>query len=245
MIWLIAAAVLLILVFVVNWRRPLPRTAMIVIGGAFVAVGFLRIAYVEWDYLAVTTKPLDVPLPLARAATLNPPPFIVERPGEYDVWLQTDRPSALLDLACNDPDNDGPKSCPERRRALQLDWTVGDEVRAFGITHTLSDAYTPDSTPSTKPLPPPRGAPSNASDNTPKYRFLGSFVAKNPGRFWLSVDVVAPDPPLAARHPRLIVGLSDAETAPAGYFATLFCVLCVFGGGFILLKTLVPRKSPA
>jgi hypothetical protein len=236
MSWLIAAAVLLILILVAIWLLPLPRTAMVVIGGALVAVGFLRLAYVEWDYLAVATKPLDVPLPLDRAVELSPV-FKIARAGQYDVWLQSDRPSALFAQGGCDDGAEG--SCPDHQ-PLDLRWSVDDG----GII-----SVGPTAVPRTAPSVPDKShrtpnPTASAEDQTPEYRFLGSFIAIDPGQATMRVDVLAPYPALAARHPRLIVGLSDAETAPAGYFATMFCVLCVFGGGFILLKTLVPRKSP-
>ncbi|HJW41638.1 MAG TPA: hypothetical protein VJ476_10470 [Rhizomicrobium sp.] len=242
MIWLASAAVLLIVILVIDRLRPLQKTAMIAIGAAFIAAGALRLAYIEWDYLSIVTEPFDAAIPLDHVASFRFPTFAVARTGEYDVWLQTDRPSPLINLDCYDPDYGGEKLCPHRPPGLDLRWTVRDGMRTIGVGETYKISDRPPIVATKRHLAP---SAANASDETPIYRYLGNFAASRLDRLTLEAVVASPEAHLAARHPRLIVGLSDAETAPAGYFATLFCVLCVFGGGFILLKTLVPRKSPA
>lgn len=242
MIWPLAGALLLIAVFAADWRRPLPKTVLIVLGAAFVATGFLRLAYVQWDLISASAKPLDVPLSPDGVRR----PFVVARAGTYDVWLQTDRPSALFRLDCADPDAPVAKSCPVQRAAIRMSWTAGQGTQVVGAGRVAPDAGKAGA-PSVAENVPARPAQSsaNAEDRTPKYRFLGAFTAAAPGNYWIAVAPDAPNPFLAKRNPRLIVGLSSVETAPRGFAATLFCVLCVFGGGFMLLKALVPRKAAA
>ena len=251
--WLVVAAVLLVVVLVLDWRRPLPRAVRIALGAIIIAGGFVRLAYVEWHYLSGATKPFDIALPLDRATTLQLPSFRIARAGAYDIWLQTDRPSALLAEGCVDPDYHGEKPCPEHLRTLDLDWTALRDGHWIASDATAMPPFTASAPRPGGPVryspgafeQQPNGSASSASDQTPEYRYLGTFTAPAPGSYALAVDLHAPNPRLAARHPRLIVGLSSVETAPTGLSATLFCVLCVFGGGFMLLKALVPRNAPA
>ena len=249
MIWLAAAALILVVVLAIDWRRPLPKRVMTVLGAAFVAAGFLRLAYVEWTYLSDTNKPLDVAVPLDKARTIRLPAFAVARDGDYDIWLQFDRTSALYEFGCLDPDYDGEKPCPPHPPDLDMTWSVmqGDSILASDITvHPVPLTLQP----APPPVPhghiayPPRSV-ANASDQTPRYRLLGSFHVAAQSRLQLVVVLNKPSPRLAPRRPRIIVGLSGETTGGVGLSATLFCVLCVFGGGFMLLKGLVPRKASA
>lgn len=237
------------------FARPLGlgKIALTILGGAVILAGVATLAVVEWRYLPAANKPLDVALPLARAGTFAPPAFAPDRSGAYDLWLQTDRSPGLEAFGCLTADPGFEALCPKREPQLDLAWTVtanGTEV-AHGATDLAGfrarrAAIAPAE--AARKLHDFRdyvAKTDNPADQSPLYHRIGTFDATAGRTLRLALAIRAPAPALAAAHPRLIVGLSRDTTGGSGLTAAFYCVLCLFAGGYMLLRAQVPRKATA
>jgi hypothetical protein len=231
----------------------LPKGALIAIGAAFIVAGVAALGTVEWRYLPAASKPLDVPLALDHAGPIAVPPFTLGRDGAYDIWLQLDHSVGLLGFGCLTGEPGFEKLCKPQSAELDAHWTLsyaGATLAAGG-----TDLKTWQQRSAAVPAPVASAAHhafqayaekiDNPSDGTPFYRYLGTFRAPSGRSLALAIRLVRPAPKLAALHPRLVVGLTAGDTRNVGVWATLFCVLCVAIGGFMLLMALVPRKACA
>jgi hypothetical protein len=221
-----------------------------ILGAVIVAVGVLTLAVVEWRYLPAANKPLDVRIALDHATTLSLPPFTLDRDGAYEVWFQADRTAGIEAFGCLTAESGFEKLCPERLPELDATWTLtanGAAVARGGsdLAGWMRRRAAVDPRVATNALHDFRDfqtKTANPSDSTPLYHQLGSFAGRAGETVQLALRVNRAAPTLAALHPRLIVGLSSTATRGLGLMAVLFCVLCVFGGGFMLLTALVPRQ---
>jgi hypothetical protein len=222
-----------------------------VIGAAIVLAGTLVLAVVEWRYLPAANKPLDMRIALDRATTLVLPPFTLDRDAPYDIWLQVDRTAGIEAFGCLTAEPGFEKLCPSRTPELDATWTLTVDGAATarggsGLAAWMQRRAAADPVAAAKALNDFRifqNKTANPSDATPLYHQLGSFQGRAGERAQLTLALARPAPALAALHPHVIVGLSTDATRGLGLFATLFCVLCVFAGGFILLTALVTRKQ--
>jgi hypothetical protein len=251
MIWLFAVAGLAIFFAVVDWPFRLPARALGILGVALVVIGVSALAYTEWRYLPAANKPLDMALPLDRAQTIVSPPFALDRTALYDIWLQADRTPGVEVFGCLTAETGFEKLCPDRQPQLDLAWTLtdGKESVARGGTDLAGweqrrAAVAPrDAAEALRKFRDYVAKTDNPSDETPLYHLIGSFHGAAGRTVRLAIQLRAPAPGLAQAHPRLVVGLSSTTTRGLGFLVTLFCVLCLVGGGFMLLKAFVPRKT--
>jgi hypothetical protein len=251
MILLFALAGVAIVLAVVEWPFRLSRRLFGVIGAALVLVGASAIAYTEWRYLPAANKPLDMTLPLDHARTIISPPFALDQASPYDIWLEVDRTPGVEAFGCLTAEPGFEKLCPARQPELDLGWIVSDKDGPIARGGSDLPAWNrrraavapPDAAEALRKFRDYVAKTQNPSDATPLYHLVGSFHGSEGRVLWLSVDLRRPVPELAAAHPRLVVGLSAAATRGQGLLVTLFCVLCLVGGGFMLLKALVPRKA--
>jgi hypothetical protein len=224
-----------------------------IIGAVIVLVGVAVLGIVEWRYLPAANKPLDVRVALDQATTLVLPPFKLDQGGAYDIWLQVDRTEGIEAFGCLTAEPGFETLCPSRAPELDATWTltVNGAATARGgsdVAGWLRRRAAADPVAAAKALHDFRAfqaKTANPSDATPLYHQLGSFTGRAGETAQLTLTLARPAPSLAALHPHLIVGLSNTATRGLGLFAVLFCVLCVFGGGFMLLIALVPRKKAA
>jgi hypothetical protein len=251
MILLFVLAGLAIFFAVVDWPFRLSRRLLGVIGAALVLVGAAAIAYTEWRYLPAANKPLDMPLPLDRARTIVSPPFTLDQPSPYDIWLEVDRTPGVEAFGCLTAEPGFEKLCPMREPALDLGWIVSDKdgpVARGGSDlaswnrHRAAVAAQ-DAAEALWKFRDYVAKTQNPSDATPLYHLIGSFHGSEGRVMRLTIDLRRPVLDLTAAHPRLVVGLSAAATRGQGLLVTLFCMLCLVGGGFMLLKAFVPRKA--
>jgi len=231
----------------------LPKGALIGVGAAFIVVGVAALGTVEWRYLPAASKPLDVALRLDRAGDIALPVFTLDREGDYDIWLQADHSAGPLDFGCLTAQPGFEKPCRPQDAELDLRWTLSSAGAPLAGGGTGIEAWRvraaavppADATAAHRAFQAYADKTDNPSDGTPLYRLLGTFRAPTGRGLALTVSLRRPAPRLAALHPRLIVGLTAADTRGIGVWATLFCVLCVAIGGFMLLMALVPRKASA
>ncbi len=228
----------------------LSKRLRIAIGAVLILLGISTIGIVEWRYLPAATQPVNVPLTLRGPAQIAPPPFAIDRDGTYEIWLQVDHAVGLLNFGCLTAEPGFEKPCRPRQPELDTDWSLssGGLVRAAGGRGAAAWEQRSAAVPASDAAAARRhfqaysDRSDNPSDETPFYHRLGAFRAAAGRSYLLTLGVYRPAPTLARLHPRLIVGLT-ASTARLGAWATLFCVLCLSLGGFILLRTLVPRKT--
>jgi hypothetical protein len=251
MILLFVLAGLAIVFAVVEWPFRPSRRLLGVFGAVLVVVGISALAYTEWRYLPAANKPLEVALPLDRARTIVSQQFTLGQASAYDIWLQVDRTPGVETFGCLTAEPGFEKLCPARQPELDLGWTLRDNEGP--IAHGSSDlaawnrrraAVAPrDAARALRKFRDYVAKSENPSDATPLYHLLGSFHGEEGRALRLSVDIRRAVPGLATAHPRLVVGLSAAATRGRGLMVTLFCVLCLAGGGFMLLRAFVPRKA--
>ena len=221
------------------------------IGAAIVLAGVLLLAVVEWRYLPAANKPLDVRIALDQATTLVLPPFTLDRDASYDIWLEVDRTAGIEAFGCLTAEPGFEMLCPARAPEFDATWTLTADGVATArggsdLAGWLHRRAAADPNAAAKALHDFRdfqAKTANPSDGTPLYHQLGRFQGRVGERAQMTLRLNRPAPVLAALHPRLIVGLSNNATRGLGLLATLFCVLCVFAGGFMLLTALVPRQG--
>jgi hypothetical protein len=224
-----------------------------ILGAVIVLIGVAVLAVVEWRYLPAANKPLDVRVALDQATTLVLPPFKLDRDGAYDIWLQVDRTAGIEAFGCLTAEPGFEKLCPSRAPELDATWTLTADGAAMArggsdLAAWLRRRAAADPVAAAKALHDFRDfetKTANPSDATPLYHQLGGFAGRAGETAQLTLTLARPAPSLAVLHPHVIVGLSNTATRGLGLFATLFCVLCVFGGGFMLLTALVSRKKAA
>jgi hypothetical protein len=251
MILLFAVVGLAILFAEVEWPVRLSPRALGFLGATLIVVGVAALAYTEWRYLPAANKPLDMPLPLDKARTIVSKPFTLQKASTYDIWLEVDRTPGVEAFGCITAEAGFEKLCPLRTPELDVAWTLRDGDRA--VARGASDlagwnqrraAVPPhESAEALRKLRDYVAKSENPSDQTPLYHQIGSFEATDAAVRSLALELRRPVPALARAHPRLVVGVSAAATHGLGLSVTAFCVLCLVGGGFMLLKTFVPRRA--
>jgi hypothetical protein len=223
--------------------KRMPSRALIGLGAVLIALGVAAIGLLEWRY-AANTRPLDIPFALDRAGRIETPSFVVERGGPYDIWLQTDRTVGIAAFGCLTGEPDFEALCPGQVPALDLGWTAatdgvlvargGSDLEGWRRRQAALDPRE-----AARKLARFRAyAAKEAADPAnqwPLFHRLGTFKATAGKTYRLALDLKAPVPQLAALHPRLTVGLSGDATQGLGRTVIGFGLLCLIGGGLMLL----------
>jgi len=250
MIFAIAAALGLIVAIIVQ-KRFLSARMLGSLGFAFIAAGIAAISYVEFLYLPSQTKPVDVAINLARAGVVLKAPFRARLDGRYKVWLQTDRTPGVERFGCLTGDDGFEALCPGQIPELEIRWMLlyrdqtwahgGSDLEAWRQRQARIDPA--EQSLRLKALRSYLAQSANPSDGTPLFHTVASFDARASHDYVFVLSLVHSAPSLAHYHPRLAIGF--AETGGVGRLATIFCLLCVAGGFYMLLVAFVPRKALA
>jgi hypothetical protein len=248
MIVAIAVALGLIAAVIIRRRSMDPRL-LGGLGAVFVAAGLLVIGYVEWHYLPSNTRPLDATVRLDRAGTTLRAPFRVALDGRYTIWLQTDRTPGVENFGCLTGDDGFEALCPGRAPELDLTWAItergvavargGSDIEGWKKRQAALDPKA--AAQQLKEFRTYIAGAANPADATPLFHTFAGFDAKPGHDYLLVINLHHPAPTLAAVHPRITIGF--AQTRGIGTLATIFCLLCVAGGFFMLLTAFVPRKA--
>jgi hypothetical protein len=248
----IIAGSLIALVVIYAAPKLLPRRALIASGLVIAALGASAVAYVEWRYAPSNTLPVQMPVALDRAGTLQTRSFRVAVSGPYDLWLEFDRKQDGEDFACLTGDSGAEAVCPRRDPDLDVAWTVSTDAEpiASGATdwtrwHAAQAALDPaEAARRQKAYRAWQARSLDPSNNWPLYYRLGSFAAESGHAYAAVLRVKQPAGALAALHPRLAIGLGGEATKGLGTMALIFCLLCVLTGGALLLRA-IPRGGAA
>jgi hypothetical protein len=255
MIWLFILVIAIAAGGIVFARR-LPTSVLIGLGAVIVLIGIIAIAILEWRYAGANNRPLDIPIALGRAGQIETPTFTVGQGAPYDLWLQTDRAIGIAAFGCLTGEPDFEALCPGRVPVLDLAWTAdengivvargGSDFEGWRRRQAALDPRL-----AAKKLASFRAyAAKEAADPSnqwPLFHRLGSFNAVGGKTYRLTLVLKAPVPQLAALHPRLTVGLGGDATRGLGTMVIWFGLLCVIGGGLMLLiaRARLQRKTPS
>ena len=243
---------LVVVAAVLALARRLPRRVLMIVGLAFVVAGAAAFAALEVWYAPSRTQALSMPLPLdAAGATVTSRPFTPSLTAPFDISLQLDRGDGVLDFGCLTAEPGFEALCPGRAPELDLTWTVseagariashGGDVPAWERRRAALDPAA-----ARAKLAAFHAYADHAqepSDQTPLYHSLGSFDGIAGRSYAIAFRVNRAAPTLAKRHPRVIVGMSAADTQSIGRNFLAFTLLCVGGGAFMLLLSF-SRPSP-
>jgi hypothetical protein len=230
----------------------IPRRALIVLGFVFIAAGVGALAMLEWRFAPSRTQALSMPLPLAAAdARIASKPFTLALTAPFDVSLQVDRGDGVLEFGCLTAEPGFEGLCFGREPELDVSWIVSEagariaghasDVPRWKMRRAAIDPAT-----ARARLVAFHAYADHAqepSNQTPLYHSLGAFdgIAGRTYKIEFRVNRAAPD--LANLHPRVIVGLSAAETQAIGRTFLAFTLLCVGGGAFMLLRAFARTAS--
>ena len=240
--WLIAAQ-LVALTAIYFVRARLSRNAFIVLATAFIVAGLGALFLTELVYSTANTRALYAPLDLARAGTVLDARIETGLSGRYDLFLETDHTPGIAKFGCLTGDSGFEALCPRGDPELDAAWTVSEE----GSTVARGGSDLPGWRARQAALDPTEAARrraayladmakvENPSDVTPLFHSLGGFGAVGGRSYGVKLVLRRPAPTLAALHPRLLVGYSDAQTRSLGLWVILFCLVGVVGGGAMIL----------
>jgi len=249
-LWLFALPIVAcaLIIFV---GRSWPRSVHIGTGFVLIAIGLGAVAWLEWRYSADNTTPVSMPLSMSRAATVTTPPFRLALSGPYDVWLAFDHGDDTADFDCWTGYRGMEAECPRGEPALDIAWAVrasGGAVATGGtdwttwlrLQATLSDAEMARARAKFLAYQARTADPSN---RWPLYYAAGSFDGEAGRDYTFELTVRKPAGPLAALHPRLVVGLSASATKGLGLRVLVFAILSVLAGAGVILSALRLRAK--
>ncbi|MEJ1970813.1 MAG: hypothetical protein WDN03_19615 [Rhizomicrobium sp.] len=231
--------------------RRMPARAAMALGVALAVVGAGAVAALELRFQPDDTVALDMPLPLARAATTDSRIFIASRSDPFDILLQLDRGAGVESFGCLTGEDGFEALCLGREPELDVGWTVteaGVAVARGGGDRERWHARQ-------AALDPKEAARRQArfhayannvqepSDQTPLYHRLGVFHAEAGHAYEIVFTVRRAAPTLSGLHPRVVVGLAASVTQGLGPAFLGFALLCIAGGALMLLMTLTRTKS--
>ena len=246
MMYLALAVLVLSFAAVFLGRRLLARRELIAAGIGFVVIGLVPVAYLEWRYSLSNTMPATMAVPLDRAVTVKTAPFRIAITGPYELWLVFDHGDNSGDFDCWTGSPGMEARCPRADPALGIVWTAREDGEAIadGATdwsqwHRTQAALDPAAAArERKRFLDIQAKATDPANRWPLYYSLGDFEGMAGHTYLVQLAVQRPAGPLAALHPRLVIGLSSSVTNGLGTAVMVFALLCVAAGAVIVLIAL-------